>query len=212
MMNPQPEPRRHTGRTVAVSLAAVLLAGLLAYTVGRDSGSDAPALLPDPGRRISWTSAGGFPVPESTSHGPTQTTNGMAAGFSHDELGAALAAINISYRLTSDVGPMVYETTARQQCYGDITTTIAQIRSQPSITSPKVTEFYYKILSGDPEGDLVLIAIAGKSASTTAAGGYASALRTLRWTGRDWQMQVPVAPAQITTDVSGYEFLGSPDV
>jgi hypothetical protein len=51
----------------------------------------------------------------SAAHGPFETANGLAVGFSHDELGALLAAINISARLTGQAGPAVYETTARRQ-------------------------------------------------------------------------------------------------
>jgi hypothetical protein len=67
-------------------------------------------------------------------------------------------------------------------------------------------------MSGDPTGDLVLISIAGQTSESTAAGGYGQSLRTLRWDGNDWRLQVPLPPAQIISSVAGYQSLGKPDV
>jgi hypothetical protein len=102
--------------------------------------------------------------------------------------------------------------TARQQSFGDIDTMLAQLHAQPTGGSTPATELYYKILSGDPEGDLVLVAIAEKTAETAVEGGYATAQRTLRWQDGDWQLQVPLAPGQIVRSLDGYQFLGRPNV
>jgi hypothetical protein len=138
--------------------------------------------------------------------------SGLAAGFSHDELGAAIAAWNISQRLTSDAAPLVYATTAHQQTFGDVDTMIAQIQAQPTGGSSPATELYYRIVSGDPDGDLVLVAIASKTAETAVEGGYGTAMRTLRWQDGDWRLQVPMSPGQFTRSLEGYHCLGTPNV
>ena len=217
-INPDPGRGRGSGRValIALGVVAVLALVAVAYLAGRGPGHDGQSASPGftlPADRLSWSMVGGQPVPGSTTHGPAHTADGLAAGFSHDELGAALAAINISYRLTNDVGPVVYESTARQQCYGDINTLITQIRASPTSNSASSsTELYYKVISGDPTGDLVLVSIAAKTPQSAVAGGYGSFQRTLRWADGDWRLQVPVAPAQIVADVSSYHFLGRPDV
>lgn len=218
----QPQPPK-IRPVVWVSLAAVLVALLAmgAYFLGRSDGDAAaagagPATAAGPAAPvISWSIVGRSPVPASAVHGPRTTEGGRATGFSHDALGAALAAVNISYRLASEVGPQVYEATAREQCYGDITATIEQIRNsfttaQPGSTIP--SEYWYKVTSGDPAGDLTLISIALKTPQSVAFGGYAGLDLTLRWVDGDWRLQVPHARPSVIPSVSGYTLLGRPNV
>lgn len=208
----QREPRRSLLwlPALGVLVLAVLVA---AFLLGRGRG-DGPTPVPAPPigePAITWTKVGPQPVPNSALHGPTQTTNGLAAGFSHDELGAVLAAINISTRLTGDAGPAVYETTARQQCTGDIDTTISAIRDQTTSAVGGTTvpdEYLYRVTGGDPSGDLVAVSIAGSSPQSRNLGGYAELTRTLQWTDGDWKLQVPPAPPRLVSSVTGYTSLG----
>lgn len=153
---------------------------------------------------ISWSVVGGIPVPVSSAEGPRTTEGGRAVGFSHDAVGAALAAVNISFRLVSDVGPQVYEPTVREQCFGDVEATLEQVRHS-SIQGSVPSEFWYKIVGGDPAGDLVLISIAVKAPQS---GGYVGSDRTLRWVDGDWRMQVPPPRPWVIPIVSGYTLLG----
>jgi hypothetical protein len=220
----QPQPAK--SRTVIwVGLSVVLVALLAfgAYFLGRGDGGDggatasggpaAPADLTAP--VISWSIVGNEPVPTSPVHGPRNTEGGRAVGFTHDTLGAALAAVNIGTRLASEVGPQVYEATAREQCFGDVDSEITRIRDSVS-TSPEGaaihSEVWYKVASGDPRGDLVLISIAVKSPEATTLGGYAALDMTLRWVDGDWKMQVPLARPSIIPNVQGFTLLGRPNV
>ena len=198
-------------------LAVLSLLGLLAlasglYLYGRATTESTPPATPGQGAALSWSVAGPWPVPTSATHGPFRTGGGLAAGFSHDALGAALAAFNITYRLSSDVGPMVYDATARAQTYGDTTATLDAIRAQPAGGSAPPTEFYYRVLTGNPTGDSVLISLAVRSPASTTQGGYLSAQRTLRWQDGDWRLAVPMPPGQLMTTLDGYQSLGGPHV
>ncbi|MBV8994446.1 MAG: hypothetical protein JO287_12300 [Pseudonocardiales bacterium] len=129
----QPQPTK--SRTAVWVVLAVVLVALLAtgaYFLGRNdrdagqAGASAASTAPT----ISWSIIGGNePVPTSPVAGPRHTDGGLAKGFTHDTLGAAVAAVNISSRLASEVGPQVYEATAREQCFGDVETALNQIRN-----------------------------------------------------------------------------------
>jgi hypothetical protein len=207
----EPDVPRRSPRTVAIVLVLCLLAAGGLYLLGRANSAPAhPTPTSDPtADRVTWSQVGPWAVPTSPAHGPAVTANGLAAGFSHDELGAALAAFNITYRLTSDAGPLVYETTARQQTYGGIAATVAEIRGEPTGgTAP--TELFYKVLTGDPAGDSVLLSLA--QSSPDSDGGYLAAQRSLRWENGDWRMAVPTPPAQNMSSLPGYRSLGAPHV
>jgi hypothetical protein len=211
-----PQPQRGGSKPGRRTLLAALAVLILAAAGGAYRMQDHASDLPDPPaaatEQISWTRVGPWPVPVSATHGPHLVASGLAAGFSHDELGAAMAAWNISLRLTSDAAPLVYTTTAHQQTFGDVDTTVAQIQAQPTGGSSPATELYYRIVSGDPDGDLVLVAVAEKTPETAVEGGYGTAMRTLRWQDGDWRLQVPMSPGQFTRSLEGYHFLGTPDV
>jgi hypothetical protein len=214
----QPQPTK-SRTAIWVGLAVVLVALLAvgAYVLGRGGGaatSGGPATSTAPA--ISWSIVGGNePVPASPVAGPRTTVGGLAKGFTHDTLGAALAAVNISSRLASEVGPQVYEATAREQCFGDVDTTLNQIRNSFSNAPPgaaKPSEIWYRVAGGDPTGDLVLMSIALKTPESVERGGYAGLDMTMRWVAGDWKMQVPIARPLLVPSVNGYTQLGRPNV
>jgi hypothetical protein len=217
----QPQPTKNrTAVWVGLAIVVVALLAIAAYSLGRDHGSATtadgrPAAPVSASPVISWSNVGGSPVPVSHTNGPRHAGGGRATGFSHDALGAALAAVNISFRLASEVGPQVYEATAREQCFGDVDGTLEQIRSSTSTASQESTtpsEFWYKVTGGDPTGDLVLISIAIKTPQSTAGGGYIGSDHTMRWVAGDWQMQVHPPRASIIPSVRGFTLLGRPNV
>jgi hypothetical protein len=190
-------------------LAAAFLVGRQATGTARETGFAPPVVS---GPAITWVRLGAQPVPVSPTHGPAESGNGLAAGFSHDELGALLAAINVSVRLTGQASPAVYETTARQQCVGDLDATIAAIRSQRSTAvagSTTPTAYFYRMTSGDPRGDLVGITIAVDTPQSRSLGGYTEVSRTLRWIDGDWKLHVPPPPPRLIRSVNGWRSLGS---
>lgn len=196
----------------AVVAVAVLVAGLLIARA--DTGSTPPVGVPVE-QTLTWAAVGDQPVPLSSAHGPRDTAGGMARGFSRDELGAALAAIHISARLSGEAGPDVYEVVAREQCLGDVEATLAAIRGSRSVApaGTAVPEtYYYKITAGDPGGNQVLVSLAVSSPQGRSLGGYVGVLRTMRWVEGDWKLQVPPLPAQVIGSVEAYTPLGGPGV
>lgn len=215
-----PSPQRRTALGISLGIVVLLILAVGAYVLGRGEGgartSSGPASSTgSPAPVISWSIIGGQPVPVSSTDGPRSSVDGRAVGFSHNSLGAALAALNISVRLSSEVGQQIYEATARSQCFGDVDTTLEQIRDSTSTSSPGSTtpsEFWYKVTSGNPEGDLVLISIVAKTPEGAAGGGYVGFDRTMRWIDNDWQMQIPPPRPSIISSVNGFTLLGRPHV
>lgn len=206
--------RRRRGLLVTAAVGLIVLVGLavLAWPTG---GGTRPTVSPPAEPALAWAQVGEQPVPTSPRAGPARVTDGVAAGFSHDELGAVLAAVNIAARLNVDVGPAVYEAVARQQCVGDIDTALAQLRSTRSHAPPAATiagAYFYRVDGGDPTTGRVLVTIAADTPQARAAGGYAAVTRTLRWIDGDWRMQVPSTPARLITSVANYHPLGAPRV
>jgi hypothetical protein len=204
--------RRMLFSAVAIGVVVLLVAAFLIGRQGAGPGEEKFAPPAGSGPAIAWVRLGTQPIPVSPTHGPAETGNGLGAGFSHDELGALLAAINIGARLTGQAGPAVYETTARQQCVGDIDAVISAIRSQPSTAangSTTPTEYFYRLTSGNPRGDLVGITIAVATPQSRSLGGYTEVSRTLQWIDGDWKLQVPPPPPQLITSVNGWRSLGT---
>ena len=205
--------RRRLLATIAAALIVLVGLALLArLTLRADTVAAAPAAA-EPALR--WALVGEQPVPTSPRAGPARTADGVAAGFTHDELGAVLAAINVAARLNVDLGPTVYEAVARQQCVGDIDTALAQLRSTRSQAPPAATVatgYFYRVDGGDPTTDRVLVSIAADTPQARAAGGYAAVTRTLRWIDGDWRLQIPNTPARLISAVTTYHPLGAPRV
>lgn len=200
------------GRIVALLAVPMMLTVVVVVvaTTARVPARPASGVEP-PGMQLSWKWVGAQPVPTSRIHGPRRTDGGLARGFSHDELGAAIAAINISTRLTGAVGPAVYGNTARQQGLGDVELTLAAIVSQSSTAAAGWTtpaEFFYRITGGDPIGATVDVAVAARSPQTDSQAGYGAFERTLVWRGGDWKLQLPPTPPHLIPTVAGYLTLG----
>ncbi len=214
MMEPSSGSRSPRPAVLVGGVVLLLLAAVLAFAVGRAQpgaagGAGGPAPSVDD---IRWAQVGPWLVPTSTAHGPFRSGEGMASGFSHDDLGAALAAFNIIQRFAVELGPQVYVTTVRQQAYGDLETMIAQIRAQPISTGDPVSEMAWKVLAGDTSEDLVLVSIAIRTPGSDAQGGWWATPMTMRWTDGDWRVQVPLVPGQLIRQVEGYHSLGRPRV
>ena len=200
------------GRGALLAVLVVLAAALLGAARRRRAPTTCRPRHPPRWTRLTWVRVGDQPVPASASHGPRIRRDGLAAGFAHDELGAVIAVINISTRLTGSAGPDVYEPTARHQCVGDIPAALATIAVQTGTAAPGTatpSEFFYRITGGDPHGDTVTIALAARSPQATAQGGYAALERTVVWIHRDWRMQLPATPPHLTGSVDGYTALGT---
>src|SRR4051812_47710291 len=99
--------RRRRGLLVTAVAGLIVLVGLvvLAWPAG---GSTRPTVSPPAEPAVAWAQVGEQPVPTSPRAGPARVIDGVAAGFTHNELGAVLAAVNIAAPLNGDVGPAGY--------------------------------------------------------------------------------------------------------
>lgn len=207
-------PRR--GKWTAAGIVIILILAVGAFLVGRSTHRFVSSTGGTPlvGPELGWETVTGTVVPVSVNDGPHMTSRGLATGFSRTERGAVIAALNISARLVRDpVQPTVYLTTMRQQCYGDTDATIAMQREQYGQGRPSTTRaiaYWYRTLTGSPEAATLTVSIAAQTPQSISMGGFAQMERTLRWSNGDWLLQIPVTPATIIPDVSGYTLLGRP--
>lgn len=170
-----------------------------------------PGPPPDAMGTVTWTPVLGVPLPVSAVHGPRSDAGGVPSGYSHDAAGAALAAINISYRLTGAVGPGTYQAVLFQQCYGNVDATVQQLTASSSAsTAAEVTpdQWWWRVTAGDPSGDLVQVSVLARTPQSAALGGFSEIERTVAWRGGDWRMQVPPSPPALVSSTAGYTLLG----
>ena len=102
---------------VIVAVAVVLLRGggpgdssaRPPVITGESPGDTTPAEQAEQltAENVSWSDFYGIPMPVSSA-GPANQENGLATGFGHSPAGAVLAAVHISYRVSSAVGPAVF--------------------------------------------------------------------------------------------------------
>lgn len=190
---------------------ALCLAALLAATLGCSTATPAPDVAPD---SVVLVAVPGGIAASSQRHGPFHESDGRASGFSHDELGAVLAATHIGPRITAAAGMPIVEATLVQQCWGDVTA--ARERLATTLPRPDTavrddltpTALYFRVISGDAGGDHVVVSLLADTAQSRAMGGYSRVDATLRWVGDDWQLRVPVRRPNLHPDPAGYRLLG----
>lgn len=190
---------------------ALCLAALLAAALGCATAPPASDVAPD---RVVLVVVPGGIAASSQQHGPFHEIDGRASGFSHDELGAALAATHIGARITPAAGTPVVEATLAQQCWGDVAA--ARERLAKALPRPDTavrhdlspTALYFRVIGGDGGGDHVVVSLLADTAQSRAVGGYARVDAALRWVGEDWQLRVPVRRPNLHPDTTGYRLLG----
>lgn len=217
--------RRRRWPWVLLAVVVLALVATGAFLLGRgDSGPGGAAPRPNspvapppvdqgPLGPLEWRQFAGSPLPRSAQHGPREEIGGVARGYSHDEAGAVLAAINLAVRGSSAAGPGTYESVLRAQGYGDVDLALNQLVAQSSTASAQETQplqWWYAIKAGNPRGDLVEVSLVARTAQADGMGGYAQMSRTLAWRDGDWKMQVPVSPPSLAVSTAGYTPLGGP--
>lgn len=226
VIDQQPERTRPRRRWpwVLVAVLAVLAVAIGAFVLGRGASSTGPApapagprpspeAAPDPWASLQWKDVAGSPVPRSAVHGPEQEVGGVASGYTHDEPGAVLAAINISTRVSSAAGPGTYESVLAQQTYGDADLMRSQLQAESSSTAPGQTrpnQWWYSVRAGDPTGDLVEVSLIARTPQSDQMGGFVRIDSTLSWRDGDWRMQVPQADPSLATSTRGYTQIPGP--
>ena len=149
----------------------------------------------------------------SSRHGPFEQQNGCASGFTHDSIGAAVAATHIGARVTAAAGPEIAMATIAAQCWGDLAGARRRLGAQlplpATLPQPEYAPvaLWFRVLAGDPTGEQVVVSLLADTPQSRAAGGLARVDATLRWSGDDWQLRVPTARASVHPSTDGYELL-----
>jgi hypothetical protein len=197
------------GRTNTPSSGTATTPGPAPVTPAASTRATAPHTSPQCDLR--WDQTTGAPVPRSDCAGPRDTRGGRAKGFSHDQTGAVFAAINISVRLTSPVGPSVYRPTYAEQTVGDAQGALAEIASENSdahVADTRPSQWWWRITAGNPAGDLVVVDLAAATPQTVVGNAFAHLSVTLQWVSGDWKVQLPRSRATVMSTVDGYTSLG----
>jgi hypothetical protein len=121
-------------------------------------------------------------VATSLVHGPTAIVDGRASGFSHDELGAAIATSNITSRIGGRTSPCTDRTSR---------------------------ELRYRVLAGDPRGDEVDVSLLADTVRSRELGGLTRIDAVLRWSGGDWHPRTAPPAPTVLSDTAGYTVLGT---
>ncbi|MBN9103127.1 MAG: hypothetical protein J0I49_34285 [Pseudonocardia sp.] len=204
--------RRRTAWRRSLLIAAILtvllaLIFLVGYLVSADS---APAPAPPP--TVELVPVPGGVAGSSPQHGPRFTEDGRAWGFSHDELGAAIAATNLAPRVAGTDATVAADTLV-EQCWGDIGDNLRRLRTalpapdHPDDGSTTPRALLYRIISGDPAGDHVVVSMLADTQQARDRGGLARIDTTLRWSDGDWRLRVPLGTPSLQTDMSRYILL-----
>jgi hypothetical protein len=229
MTAPRPTPRR-TRLLLLVALAAIaLISALIMITTvsalrgGRHPAAGSPAQssapAPPPCSQTWMTAPSGDVVPVLSCGGPRDTRGGRARGFTHTAPGAVSAAINITDRLSGLSGVEVYVPTYLEQTVGDSATAIAQLQAAGTATPAAETrpnQWWWRITSGNPAGDEVVVDVAASTPESRSAGTVAHLAVRLRWVdqpgGGDWKVLLPRTGATPLSNLDGYTDLGvAPD-
>ncbi|MBW0117193.1 hypothetical protein [Pseudonocardia abyssalis] len=205
---------RRSRRRRHASAAAGLTTSLLVLGLALSLPTDQAEVVAPPDV-VSLARVPGGVAAVSQRHGPMLTADGRAAGFTHDELGAAVAASNLAPRVSSAAGPAVYEATLMGQSWGDPAAMVARLRvelptSDSAATGQATTarSLYYRIIAGDPRSDYVVVSLLAGTEQARSAGGLARVDLTLRWDDGDWRLRVPIPRPSLHPDTAGYVLLG----
>lgn len=204
--------RRRAAWRRSLLIAAVLTVVLsLNFLVGYlVSGDSAPPPVAPP--TVQLVPVPGGVAGSSPEHGPWFTDDGRASGFSHDELGAAIAASNLAPRAAGTHAAVAADTLA-EQCWGDVDAALRRIRTalpapdRPNDGSATPRALLYRITSGDPAGDHVVVSLLADTRQAQERGGLARIDTTLRWSDGDWRLRVPLGTPALQADTSRYTLL-----
>jgi hypothetical protein len=209
------DPARRARRRLAALAAAVALL-LFAVTLvavrwqrthTADAGPAPSASTPrPPSNAVTWRDLAGVSLPFSPVHGPRVTDHGRAAGYSHTDQGAALAAVQVLMRTSASAGPGIYRPILDTQVIGSNREILArgldaqyqQLRRQATVPvhdggplpGNDAAVAGYIATDGDSTDGLAVIDILVSSPSL-AAGQLVDFVVTLQWSGDDWRVLAP---------------------
>ena len=155
---------------------------------------------------VSWELFQGVALPVSATDGPTRVHGAVHAGFSHTATGALLADAQINIRRIATPEVAGLRQVAQEQLVDGPgkTAYLNLIASLKDNTPPAggYTQYVgFRYIAYSPELAVVSLATRGRS------GRIQVGTDTLRWTGRDWKLELPASglqQPQVVPDTPGY--------
>jgi hypothetical protein len=78
----------------------------------------------------------------------------------------------------------------------------------PPQSDVRVSAFYYRLIAGDATGDFAVVSLLVETPQARSLGGLSRVDASMRWSGQDWQLRVPLPRPSIRPDATGYRLLG----
>ncbi|MEN3308870.1 MAG: hypothetical protein V7603_5072 [Micromonosporaceae bacterium] len=169
---------------------------------------------------MRWDTVAGARVPVSRAAGPADTAGGRARGFAHTPLGAVLAAVHISVRLSPQVGPKVFEPTLREQVVGTSAAALGQhldedyqqAQAQLGLPYGQPAGRLYSTTRGyrvDAAADTATVRLLIEGPGASGGSVLVALVTTVQWVGGDWALVAPpggdwTTNASVVTDTAGY--------
>ncbi len=155
---------------------------------------------------VSWELFQGVALPVSGTDGPSRVHGAVHAGFSHTATGALLADAQINIRRIATPELAGLRQVAQEQLVDGPgkTAYLNLVASLKDNTPPAggYTQYVgFRYIAYSPELAVVSLATRGKN------GVVQVGTDTLRWTGGDWQLELPASglqQPQVVPDTAGY--------
>jgi hypothetical protein len=150
-----------------------------------------------------WVALAGVDLPESSTTGPHDVSDGLARGFAHTTVGSVVAALHLAVRTTPNVGPAIFEPTLQDQVVGPSAEAMSQAVEADYQQSATRLGVHY----GQPLGDLpahpvgvqvvaattdqVDLSLLTEAADAAGVGQFAACAVSVVWSDGDWRLLAP---------------------
>lgn len=220
-----PDHKRKKGPWIALAIAVLVIialaVALLVVVAGRDDTAStspkasavpsSPTAAPstnDPGpglvgafTDLEYAQVGGVPIPTSPTLGPLSVNNdGTAQGFSHNQAGAVVAAVNLIARTSGLVPASVYEPTISEQTVGNdatkrqaVTQAARDAAALGSATTQYTTQVIGYRIDGQTTADDVRMTLLSRATNANDPTMHALLQQgaEVRWQDGDWKYLLP---------------------
>lgn len=184
---------------------------VLAAAISCASAPPAPGTAED---QVALVAVPGGTAASSPRHGPFGQDGDRAFGFSHDEVGAAIAATHIGPRTSPGAEAALVEATLSAQSWGDLAAARERIATTLPVPDQRAradltpVAIFFRVIAGDGRGDHVVVSLLADTPQARDRGGFSRVDAALRWEDGDWRLRVPVPRASPHPDTAGYALLG----
>jgi uncharacterized protein YceK len=228
-VKPSNEIRRAQGTLAGIAILALLVIVLATALLLRGDGSGAvtPQQVPRSGQpsapasstpaptltqtgEVRWQDVAGVQLPFSAVDGPHRTADGLAAGYSHTQAGAALAAIQFLARTSATAGPNIYQPVLDHQVTGSnlpamrllLDQQYHQLQAKVGVAEGAVIPGNdatvagylvraYSVRSDGQDAATAPLGVVLSSAQLQAKGEFVEFEVSLIWLRGDWQLIAP---------------------